>query len=394
MEETNGVIMQYFHWYSPADGTLWEEARSCARELAAAGFSAVWLPPAYKGVNGAADVGYGVYDMYDLGEFDQKGSVRTKYGTKDQYLAAIKSLQEAGLQVYADTVLNHRTGADGTEQVRATPYPQDDRLQAKGRRATSEPTRVFSSPAGKKYSPFEWHARHIDAVDYDEMNPAEKNTIYLLEGKQFDNYVALEMGNYSFLMGADLDFENAEVRDEVTAWGKWYLDTTGVDGFRLDAVKHISSWFFPQWLDAMERHAGRDLFVVAEYWSTELSALTWYLINSAEGSRCLRCLCITTSTPRVTPAATTTSPLVGRHAHAAARSRYCDLCREPRLTAAAVAGIGRGALVQAARVCPDSAAARRLSVRLLSGLLRRRVRGRGARRQSPPDCHAFTSSRD
>ena len=278
MEETNGVIMQYFHWYSPADGTLWEEARSRARELAAAGFSAVWLPPAYKGVNGAADVGYGVYDMYDLGEFDQKGSVRTKYGTKDQYLAAIKSLQEAGLQVYADTVLNHRTGADGTEQVRATPYPQDDRLQAKGApRDIRAYTRFFFPGRQKKHSPFEWHARHFDAVDYDDMNPAEKNTIYLLEGKQFDNYVALEMGNYSFLMGADLDFENAEVRDEVTAWGKWYLDTTGVDGFRLDAVKHISSWFFPQWLDAMERHAGRDLFVVAEYWSTELSALTWYL---------------------------------------------------------------------------------------------------------------------
>ena len=59
-------------------------------ELAEAGFTAVWLPPAYKGVNGAADVGYGVYDLYDLGEFEQKGSVRTKYGTKEQYLAAVR----------------------------------------------------------------------------------------------------------------------------------------------------------------------------------------------------------------------------------------------------------------------------------------------------------------
>jgi glycosidase len=39
------------------------------------------------------------------------------------------------------------------------------------------------------------------------------------------------------------------VRDEMTRWGKWYLDTTDVDGFRLDAIKHISSWFFPEWLD-------------------------------------------------------------------------------------------------------------------------------------------------
>ena len=78
-------------------------------------------------------------------------------------------------------------------------------------------------------------------------------------------------------MGCDLDFQSEEVRAEVTAWGKWYLDTTGVDGFRLDAVKHISAWFFPEWLDAMEKHAGKDLFVVGEYWTPELETLHWYL---------------------------------------------------------------------------------------------------------------------
>src|SRR5581483_8648176 len=78
-------------------------------------------------------------------------------------------------------------------------------------------------------------------------------------------------------MGADIDFESAEVRDEITRWGKWYLDTTNVDGFRLDAVKHISAWFFPQWLDEMERHAKRDLFVVGEYWEPACDGLLWYL---------------------------------------------------------------------------------------------------------------------
>lgn len=47
-------------------------------------------------------MGYGVYDMFDLGEFDQKGSVRTKYGTKDEYVAAIQAAKEAGVRVYAD----------------------------------------------------------------------------------------------------------------------------------------------------------------------------------------------------------------------------------------------------------------------------------------------------
>jgi alpha-amylase len=82
MPMQNGVMMQCFHWYTPADGTLWDELASRAPELARSGFSAVWLPPAYKGIDGSRDVGYGVYDMYDLGEFSQRGSVRTKYGMK------------------------------------------------------------------------------------------------------------------------------------------------------------------------------------------------------------------------------------------------------------------------------------------------------------------------
>src|SRR5688572_26290255 len=108
-------MMQAFHWYSPGDGTFWDDVGTRARELAEKGVTALWLPPAYKGVGGAHDVGYGAYDMYDLGEFDQKGSLRTKYGTREQYLAAVKAVQAAGMQVYADVVLNHRMGGDSTE---------------------------------------------------------------------------------------------------------------------------------------------------------------------------------------------------------------------------------------------------------------------------------------
>ena len=278
MATLNGVMMQYFHWYNSEDGSLWNEVKSRAGELAEAGITALWLPPAYKGLNGTKDVGYGVYDMYDLGEFDQHGTVRTKYGTRDEYLAAVKALQAAGLQVYADTVLNHRMGGDSVETFRATPYPQDDRLHARDSQRDVRSYTHFHFPGRKKkYSDFEWHWWHFDAADYDDSNPNEKGTVYLAEGKQFDDHVSLEKGNFSFLMGCDLDFQHPEVQEEVIRWGKWYLDTTGVDGFRLDAVKHIASWFFPKWLDEMERHAKRDLFVVAEYWSQDVGALHWYL---------------------------------------------------------------------------------------------------------------------
>ena len=76
------------------------------------GITSIWLPPAQKSAAGINDTGYGCYDLYDLGEFNQKGTVRTKYGTKEEYLKAIKTFQKEGVKVYADIVLNHRLGAD------------------------------------------------------------------------------------------------------------------------------------------------------------------------------------------------------------------------------------------------------------------------------------------
>ncbi len=60
-------------------------------------------------------MGYGIYDLYDLGEFNQKGAIRTKYGTKEELLDLIRTAQEKGFCVYADVVLNHKAGADYAE---------------------------------------------------------------------------------------------------------------------------------------------------------------------------------------------------------------------------------------------------------------------------------------
>ena len=98
---TNDTMMQYFEWYLPNDGFWWKRCAAKAGNLRDLGITQVWLPPAYKGTS-QADVGYGVYDMYDLGEFDQKGTVRTKYGTKEEYLDAIRSFHENGIKVFAE----------------------------------------------------------------------------------------------------------------------------------------------------------------------------------------------------------------------------------------------------------------------------------------------------
>ena len=267
------TLLQYFEWYLPADAGHWKRAAAHAAHLRQAGFTGVWLPPAYKGAAGRNDVGYGVYDLYDLGEFDQKGSVPTKYGTKEEYLAAVRALQGQGLAVLADVVLNHRMGADACEQVDAEACDPGDRRRETGPEAPISAWTKFTFPGrGGKYSAFQWNHTHFDGVDWDDR--ARKKGVFQLEGKSWDGEVDGENGNYDYLMGADLDMGNPEVVAELDRWGEWYWNETGVDGFRLDAVKHIRFTFFTHWLEALREKTGKELWAVGEYWSPELPALT------------------------------------------------------------------------------------------------------------------------
>ena len=119
MKKINGIILQAFEWYLDTNQDFWNKIAKEAEKLADNGITAVWLPPAYKGIGGKDEVGYGVYDLYDLGEFNQKGTIKTKYGSKDEYLNCIVTLQQAGIEVYADIVLNHKMGADLLQTIPA-----------------------------------------------------------------------------------------------------------------------------------------------------------------------------------------------------------------------------------------------------------------------------------
>ena len=124
-----------------------------------------------------------------------------------------------------------------------------------------------------KYSNFIWNESCFDGVDYDERK--KRHAIYEFDGDSWDQLVDNENGNYDYLMGADVD--NQAVVDELIRFGKWYLDFTNVDGFRLDAVKHIDFTFFTRWLKELRNYSNRDLFAVGEYWHGDVNKLLHYL---------------------------------------------------------------------------------------------------------------------
>ena len=281
MKKINGTIMQYFEWYLNCEKGLWNKVIEQADKLSRIGVTALWLPPAYKGIGGKDEVGYGPYDLYDLGEFDQQGSIATKYGTKDEYLEAIQVLKQAGIESYADIVLNHKMGADFFQIIKANKVDWANHNIEISQNETLQAATKFTFPNRKnKYSNFKWNWTHFDGIDYN--NATGEHSIFKFKDKEWQNEVDDENGNYDYLMGADLDFNNQEVVEECKNWGKWYMDFTYVDGFRLDALKHIPSSFYNEWMKYLKEYKKRDIFAVGEYWTGDVKKLHKY-ITETEG---------------------------------------------------------------------------------------------------------------
>jgi len=125
----NPTMIQYFHWYIEEGGILWKQAEKEAGHLEELGITSVWFPPAYKAAGGKHSVGYDTYDLFDLGEFDQKDTVATKYGTKEDYLNAIKALKERNIKLIVDIVLNHKGGGDELETFKVVKVDEDQNLR-------------------------------------------------------------------------------------------------------------------------------------------------------------------------------------------------------------------------------------------------------------------------
>jgi alpha-amylase len=221
------VMMQGFYWDvpSPAAGNnnapwWWDRLASQAQELRKAGFTALWLPPVMKGASGGYSVGYDPFDDYDIGSKDQKGTVPTRYGAREQLERCVAVLRANSLNVYVDLVENHRNGDDG-----AFHFLYKD---------------AFGNPQGGRFQkgPMDFHPN----VPQDPDVPDEDSS--------FGRDLAPVNG------GAHWVFNG------LNAGGDWLTRALDIQGYRLDYVKGIST----DWLRAfLDYGAMKGRFAVGEY---------------------------------------------------------------------------------------------------------------------------------
>lgn len=283
----NPLLFQGFEWYFPKDGKHWSRLSSVLPQLYQMGVGALWIPPPTKAATNGS-VGYDVYDLWDLGEFNTHDRNSTASGSKSDLLSLAQEAHKWGIGLVIDAVLNQRSGADYMESCAVTRLNPSNRLQP------INPTRVTEvwvgfnfTGRGNTYSNKTWSCDDFTAVDYDASS--QSDGMFKIDGvhNDFATDVSTENGNFDYLSLIDVAYDNPAVREDVKLWGSWVAGQLGASGFRIDAAKHISRGFIKEWI-ANTKTAITAAFqapFVAEYWTSNVTELIDYTEEVGNGVR-------------------------------------------------------------------------------------------------------------
>ncbi|GGM71971.1 carbohydrate-binding module family 20 domain-containing protein [Dactylosporangium sucinum] len=177
-------------------------ASECTNVLGPAGFGAVQVAPPEDSISVA---GHPWWDIYQPASYQING----RMGTRAQFQNMVNACHAAGVKVYVDAVINHMTGAN---QSSTTAY------------GGSSFTNNYSyATAGYSSSDFHFYPANC---------PQSDNQIH-----DWNNQT--EVWNCQLVGLSDLKTETDYVRTKIAGYLNDLIGI-GVDGFRVDAAKHMS----------------------------------------------------------------------------------------------------------------------------------------------------------
>jgi alpha-amylase len=230
----SGVMMQAFYWDVPAGGVWWNTIKGKVQAWSDAGIDVIWLPPASKAQNGAFSMGYDPYDYFDLGQYNQMGSIETRFGSSGELQSLINTAHTAKLSVIADIVINHNSG--GNSEI--NPY-------------TGTSTWTIFTPLSGKFN-----------RTYNDFHP---NGIHNNDSGAF--------GGFPDLCHDQPNVQNWLWKSSESV-AKYYKNVIGFDGWRFDYVKGFEPWVVKDW----DTEVGG--FAVGEYWDSNVNTLDWWTTQS------------------------------------------------------------------------------------------------------------------
>lgn len=233
------VLLQGYYWKTPDDGNWWSTLEKEIPDLSNTGFDAIWIPPFYKTKEGdTARCGYEPYDYYDLGEYDQKGSIETRYGSRDELESLISVMHSNEMEILGDIVINHCNGGDEEPNLKIKKIGAED---------------------------FDFTLTNFSAVLSGELmrNYSYFHTANLVGGdlSQYPISVLNDKDAASFGAFPDFDHSNTIVQQELLDWANWLSNEIGMDGWRFDVALGIIPEFLESWMNNVSGTG------IAEYWT-------------------------------------------------------------------------------------------------------------------------------
>ena len=252
-----------------------------APRLREMGVTAVWVPVNIKNEN-PLSVGYSPFDHYDLGDKYQKSNLKTPFGDKDEFLRMVAVMHANGIEVVQDIVLNHMdragsaSGAGGQDPAATSFYnsvaglPGDPTGGAKTFRYTCVSTPAQDESASDYLGrqgrwPKNWQNFFPNPSDSRFTGDDPTRTT-------FGPDIAFNAGSVGQSSNATYNPVQPQtyMRDQARAWMTWMKKQTGIDGYRLDAVKHFPAAVAEDMLFNMQNNAGfasggNEMLAVAEW---------------------------------------------------------------------------------------------------------------------------------
>ncbi len=251
------------------------------------GTTAIWLTPSFtnKYVQGAGtdDVSAG-YHGYWVTDFT---SIDPHYGSKAELAALIDDAHDRGIDVYFDIIANHTADVIQYAQPPAAgsdPYPYVSQADEPYTDADGEPF-VLSDVVGRTFPELDPatsfpYTPVVDPAEADVKVPAWLNDPTLYHNRGSSTYAgeSSTLGDFGAL--DDLMTENPVVVDGMAQIFSDWVDF-GIDGFRIDTVKHVNMEFWQSWTQQVMDHAratGKDdFFMFGEVYDADATRTSPYV---------------------------------------------------------------------------------------------------------------------
>ena len=247
------------------------------------GTTAIWLAPVFKnrpvqGSGGDISAGYHGYWITDFTQVDPH------FGSNADLKRLVRLAHQRGLKIYLDIIVNHTADVIQYAQNKydyidkaTSPYKDsqgrafEDRNYSDGKNgfpavsAASFPyTPIFKNNSDKTVKVPAW-------LNDPTMYHNRGNSTFAGENSEYGDFYGLD----------DLWTERPEVVQGMTKIYSDWIAATGIDGYRLDTVKHADLDFWPRFtagIDAAAKKAGKDdFFMFGEVYSADQEIESTYV---------------------------------------------------------------------------------------------------------------------